>query len=138
MITVNDYMSTHVVRAAPGDGALAAFRLMQREGVRHLPVVDEGGLLVGVVSDRDLRRPRWMDDQLAEGFALTDDVTVQDIMTREVVTVAADAPLVAAATRFAEQAIGVLPVLDPAGEVVGMLTPVDLMQALVDRLNAAP
>lgn len=51
---VKDAMTRHVTSVAPTTSVLAALRLLRRDDIRHLPVVDEDQALVGIVSDRDL------------------------------------------------------------------------------------
>jgi CBS-domain-containing membrane protein len=50
-----DVMTTAMITLDPGDDISRAVTAMVREGVRHLPVVEAGGKLVGIVSDRNLR-----------------------------------------------------------------------------------
>ncbi|MCA9539947.1 MAG: CBS domain-containing protein [Myxococcales bacterium] len=127
-----DYMTPRPVTVPPSLGARQAFETMQALGIRHLPVLDDQGVLVGMVSDRDLRRPAWVDGDAGEHFALTDQLTVADVMSREVTVIRAEAPLVEAAMLFVERQFGALPVVDGGGEVVGVLSTVDLLEALVD------
>ena len=54
---VRELMSRQVVTIGTGDSCLEAVTRMQRSRVRHLPVVSREGLLVGIVTDRDLRHP---------------------------------------------------------------------------------
>ncbi len=57
---VSDYMSSEVVTANLRDGLHQTFYRMLERGIRHMPVVGEGGTLVGIISERDLRRPRFV------------------------------------------------------------------------------
>ena len=56
--SVSRYMTQKLVTATQDMSVKQAFLLMQTHRVRHIPVVD-GEALVGIISDRDLRRPRW-------------------------------------------------------------------------------
>jgi CBS domain-containing protein len=62
-VTAMDLMTSPAITAAPHEGAATAAARMQLRGVRRLPVVDEGGHLVGVVSRRDLLRPYLRRDE---------------------------------------------------------------------------
>lgn len=56
---VSEYMTRKVITTSPETGLREAFFLMRDENIRHLPVVNDDGELVGIVSDRELRRPGW-------------------------------------------------------------------------------
>jgi acetoin utilization protein AcuB len=126
---------------APVGTALATMR--QRE-VRHLPVVDDEGRLVGIVTDRDLRdailgptfaaylppRERARIERLAERL---EDVRVREVMTWAVVTIPDDAPLAQAAAVMFSLHVGSLPVTK-GGAVVGIVTQRDVLKALAATL----
>jgi acetoin utilization protein AcuB len=57
-MNVSKYMTQKLITATPDMTVKQAFLLMRTHRVRHIPVV-EGEKLVGIISDRDLRRPRW-------------------------------------------------------------------------------
>ena len=57
---ISKYMTRKLITATPQMSVKQAFLTMRTHRVRHLPVVD-GDHLVGIISDRDLRRPRWAD-----------------------------------------------------------------------------
>ncbi len=88
-----------------------------------------------MLSDRDARRPRWADTQFEEGTAyqLDDALLVQDIMTRNATSVNASDGIGQVAGLFAEQHFGAAPVLDDDGELVGLISSVDLHRALRDK-----
>ncbi|MCA9537867.1 MAG: CBS domain-containing protein [Myxococcales bacterium] len=130
---VRDFMSKVVLVAGPDDGALSTFKLMQDSAVRHLPVVDAAGALQGIVSDRDLRRPRWIDprDPSAARYLLTDAIQVRDVMSLGLCTVRDDAPLKEAARKMLEHGYGALPVVDHRFALTGMLSQIDVLRALI-------
>lgn len=121
--------------ADPNDGARETFFRMREANVRHLPVLD-GAQLVGILSDRDLRRPDWVDEapDLAHPYELADDLTVGDLMTRHPMSVHTYEPLDQAAALFLRQRFGCLPVLDKGGHLVGIITKYDLIRALHELL----
>lgn len=115
-MTVGEIMAKPVVTAAPDTPVRVARRLMRRARVRHLPVL-EGGLLVGMVSDRDLAR------------APNDACRLEEIMTRTVFVLYPDTPLRRAVRLFRERRFGALPVLE-GRELVGIVSVVDVLRVL--------
>jgi acetoin utilization protein AcuB len=121
-------MSPSAVTIAPDAPLGAALTAMQAREIRHLPVVEPDGRLVGIVTDRDLRQAT-----LARFRAVRDadrDLLVQDVMTCAVVTIEADAPMARAAALMYERRIGSLPVVED-GRLAGIVTERDLLRALI-------
>lgn len=132
---IRDYMSQPVLVAEPDDGIRQTYFRMRQEHVRHLPVL-VGARLVGMLSDRDLRRPDWVDEapDLSHPYELDDNLTVGDLMTRNPITVHIYEPLAHATELMLEHRFGALPVLDKGGHLVGMISKLDLIRALNDEL----
>jgi CBS domain-containing protein len=135
---VRDWMHREPVVVAGDLPIAAAVELLRARQIRHLPVVDERGRLIGIVTDRDLRQvvldPRIV--QAPEAAALTlAALTVRDVMTWGVISVRADSDLRAAARLMRERKIGALPVVDD-GRVVGILTETDVLAAIDTLLGA--
>jgi acetoin utilization protein AcuB len=114
-----------------------ALELMDEHNCRHLPVVNANDKLIGIVSDRDCRlavnsphlmRERWQDEEVI------DHTQVAAMMTRDPITVAADAPLQDAIALMRKYRVSALPVLDN-DELVGIISTVDLLDALVSLLD---
>lgn len=114
MVTVADVMTPELVTVVPDDSLRMARDRMAEGNFRRLPVV-KSGRLVGIVTDRDLRRAtnspfvlreRWYDD------LILDQVKVWGAMTANPVTVEASAPLVVAAQLMRDHKIGGLPVVE--------------------------
>jgi acetoin utilization protein AcuB len=122
-----------------GDAATArdAAALMREQGIRHLPVVDSAGRLVGIVTDRDLRQivlDIAMRGRVGRNLEHLGALPVREVMTWGAVTVTPGTELRAAAALMRERRLGALPVVD-RGRVVGILTERDLVGALVAVLN---
>jgi acetoin utilization protein AcuB len=122
--TVRDWM-THPAEVVPVDCSLhAALGRMRSTQIRHLLVVD-GDRLVGIVSNRDLRR-LLTGDLRAEMLAQP----VSRIMTEDPVTAAPELPVAAAARLLLERKIGSLPVRD-GDSIIGVFTTSDALEALL-------
>ena len=133
---VSRYMSQKLITATPEMTVKQAFLLMRSHRVRHIPVV-EGEKLVGIISDRDLRRPRWAEqlDDWTTYYQVDDNHTVFDVMTRTPETVRASDEILKAVTVLRERRYGALPVLNKDGELVGILSARDLLGALEEVLS---
>jgi CBS domain-containing protein len=138
---VKDMMSREVVVIGPKESCLDAVVRMQRARVRHLPVVDPDGLLVGIVTDRDLRHhlftPRVFEALGSTPVdVLLDGVRVAEIMAAPVVTIEAGASVGGAAGTMRKHRIGSLPVIE-RGRLVGIVTEVDILRQIAGVDTAA-
>lgn len=115
------------------DGAMHRFR------VRHLPVVDGDGHLVGLLTHADLLQAASsvFSDRQADRNALIAQATVGTIMQREVLTVDPDAPLIEAGKLMWDSKIGCLPVVEADGKLVGIITEGDFIAIAVELLGGA-
>jgi acetoin utilization protein AcuB len=137
---VSKYMTQKLIAVSPDTTVKNAFLTMRSRRVRHLPVVD-GDDLVGIISDRDLRRPKWAEtiDDWTSYYQISDDLTVEDVMTSHPETVRTYDGILKAVKIFRERRYGALPVLDKTGALVGILSAQDLLLALEELLaNPAP
>ena len=132
---VSKFMTQKLITATPGMSVKQAFLLMRTHRVRHIPVVEEEKL-VGIISDRDLRRPRWAEqlDDWTAYYQVDDNHTVSDVMTRNPETVRASDDILKAVAIFREHRYGALPVLNKDGELTGILSAQDLLGALEELL----
>ena len=131
MKTVGDVMVSPAVTVKPQDSLHNVLTLCQRRQIRHLPVV-ENEQLMGIVTDRTLREASThpaVYNLLLDLLASLDRGAVEQIMVREVVTVAPDTPVREAAKLMRERNIGCLPVVR-GGKVVGIVTTSDLLALL--------
>ena len=134
-VNVSKYMTQKLITATPDMSVEQAFLLMRTHRVRHIPVV-EGEALVGIISDRDLRRPRWAEhlDDWTAYYQLNESHTVADVMTRNPETVRASDNVLKAVKTFREHRYGALPVLNKSEELIGILSAQDLLGALEEFL----
>jgi acetoin utilization protein AcuB len=134
MDKVRDYMSDGVVTANLEDGLRQTFLRMRERGIRHMPVVDGHEKVVGIVSDRDLRRPDTVDvgPDHVDAFRLDDTMHVKQVMTGCPDAVGPDSTLGDALGLFIDHGYGALPVVDASGRAVGMLSAYDVLRAARD------
>jgi acetoin utilization protein AcuB len=135
---VREYMTSKVVYANLTDGLRQTFYRMREHGIRHMPVLGDREQLVGLISDRDLRRPDWVDteENVAHYYILDNKKKVEGAMSINVMTVKAEDPVEIALDILLQRRYGALPVVDDAGALVGMLSAVDLLRAFRDSLSS--
>jgi CBS domain-containing membrane protein len=133
--SVRDLMTQHVFTLRENDRLLDLEELMSSKHVRHVPVVDRDGELVGLVSHRDLARGvlgRIDDLPIGVEEDLLRRRRVGEIMVTEPETVEPDTPLRDAAVIMLEDKIGCLPVTEGT-HLVGILTEADFVRDYLDR-----
>ena len=121
---VRDWMSRNPVAVSPELSVEQVIRLMRAHGIRHVLVMDDERL-VGIVSNRDLRRL-----VVGEGSPFSPRLPAGRIMTENPVTVSPEAPLIEAAREMLERKIGALPVVE-GDRLIGILTKSDAFEALL-------
>jgi CBS domain-containing protein len=109
----------------------AAWACMEENGIRHLPIVDATGHLDGIVTQRDLVRAREL-MRAAEGRR--QPLRVGDIMTTEIVRATPELPAHEAAAMMIEHKIGMLPVVEADGRIVGVVTATDFLEVAREAL----
>lgn len=117
---------------------IEALRVMRDNQVRRLPVLDEGGSLVGIVSEKDLlyASPSPATSlSIYEMHDLLSRLKVSELMTTELITVSPDTLLEEAARVMADNKIGGLPVVE-AGRLVGIITETDIFKVFLELLGA--
>jgi CBS domain-containing protein len=127
---VRDLMTKEIVTLGPNDSLTSADDVMRLGRIRHLPVVDEDGLLAGIVSQRDLFHGGLL---RALGYGTharqraLETMVVKEAMRSEVVTTTPETPLAEAAKLMVDRQIGCLVVLE-GQEIVGILTEGDFVR----------
>jgi CBS domain-containing protein len=124
-LTVSDLMTTQLITVNASEPIKEARAEMEIGVVRHLPVVDDRGRLVGVVSDRDL-------------IASKRGMKIADVMTRAVVTTRPDAPAAEAATVMLDEKISSVLVVNEDDLLVGMVTQTDYLELARRALLGLP
>lgn len=133
---VKDVMQAHPVTATLETRLPQLVRLLQRRGFRHLPVLD-GGKLVGIVSDRDVKQSMASAASMTEGRErdrLLDELTAGQIMARTVVTIGPTFGIEEAARLMATRKISALPVTE-GDRLMGIVTETDVLQLFVRAMG---
>lgn len=131
--TVMDRMTKNPVTVKAGDGIKDAIEKMKKGHFRHLPVVDDTGSLVGMLSDRDIRliRPSLAFVAPEDAVLQLWSTSVRQAAVFDPVTIYPEALLEQAAELMLRWEVGGLPVVDKAGNLVGIITYTDLLREFV-------
>jgi CBS domain-containing membrane protein len=132
---VRDHMTAKVFTIRMDKKLLAVEEIMGWAHIRHVPVVDEKGKLVGLVSQRDVLRATLSDlaSTQVDRRNQLGHVTLAQVMRREVLTIGPDEDVQMAARLMRQHKYGCLPVVDDS-RLVGIITEHDLL-AVVERLG---
>ena len=135
---VHERMSRHPLTIKRDTRVDAALKRMREEKVRRFPVLNDGGKLVGIVSDKDLlyAAPSPATSlSIYELHYLYSRITVDQVMTRKVITVDENDPLEEAARIMIDNKVGGLPVMRD-GELVGIITETDIFKTFMEMMGA--
>lgn len=133
---VSQVMTREVVTLRPDDSWLCAVRSIVERGVHALPVVDDGGTVLGMVAESDLmpkeerldRQPHLLPTlQRPRDRRRARATTVGEVMQGHPVTVSPETPLGEAGRIMHRRHVGRLPVVDGDGRLVGIVTRRDLL-----------
>lgn len=136
---VRDLMTPNPITVPPAASLADARELMAKERIRHL-LVTEGGTLLGIVTDRDIRLNLPSPATSLSVWELTyllGRLSVGEVMTRAVVTVGPQHDAREAARIILDHKIGALPVLD-GRQLVGIMTESDIVRAFAHTAESAP
>jgi CBS domain-containing protein len=148
----SDVMSRNILSVGRDAPIAQAIRLMLDNQISGLPVIDAAGKLVGIVTEGDLlrrsetgterHRPRWLEilmgpGRLAGEYVRTHGRKVEEIMTRQLVSVTPDTPLDEIVALMERRRIKRMPVLD-GDTPVGIVSRADLLRALARILEEQP
>ncbi|MCI6115569.1 MAG: CBS domain-containing protein [Spirochaetales bacterium] len=132
-MTVSKNMTINPVTTTPDMGVFEAFELMKNEGVQRLPVLDNDGNLVGIISEKNITSAAAdRKVSIVEFALLLSKIKVGDVMTNEVITVSIDDSVELAARKMSDNDISILPVVDNNGKLVGVVSRSDLFRLLLE------
>jgi acetoin utilization protein AcuB len=138
-IKVREWMSSPVLTIEATTPVTTAHSIMKAEHIRRLPVIRKRHL-VGLVTLGDIREAMPSDAttlSVWELNALLDELAVEAIMSRDVVTIGPDDTIFKAAELMLAHKISGLPVVDQTGSLIGMLTESDIFRLII-RENSVP
>lgn len=134
---VANRMTSNPITVSSATTVADASEMMRKHKFRRLPVVDIGKL-VGIITDRDLREvspSRATSLSIFELNYLLSKMQVKEVMTKNVVTIRADATIEEAALLMYNHKIGGLVVVDGNGAVAGVITETDIFKCFVDVMG---
>ena len=133
---VKEYMTSPAATISAKTGIQAGLKMMKEGKFRRLPVVDDHGKLVGIVSERDLLHAspsQATSLSIWELNYLLSKVQIAEIMTKNVMVARPEASLESAASVMLDNKIGGLPVVDADNKVIGIITESDIFKAFLGR-----
>ena len=136
---VTNWMSKNIVTVDENDSMHDAMKLLKEHDIRMLPVMKKGKL-VGIVTDRDLKRASASDAttlDVHELLYLITQIKVKNIMTRDVITVPPDFTVEETTLVLQKNKISGAPVVDSDGQLVGTITQTDLFRVLISLTGVA-
>lgn len=151
-MNAKDIMTTNVVTVDPETDVQSIARRLIERGISAVPVVDEAGRIVGIVSEGDLmrrpesateRHPSWWlgfitaPDEQARAYTKSHGRKAKDVMTRNVVTVSEDASLDEIATLLERNRIKRVPIVRD-GKIVGIVSRANLLHGLATGAGSPP
>lgn len=136
-IPVRQIMRTTVITIHPDALVADAAQLLEEFHIRRLPVVDEDGCLVGIITNSDIREAEAASSvgNPYEPVAQERWLAVADVMTREVVTVEPTATVGQLAVKLMEHKIGGVPVVERKGDqlrLIGIVSETDIFRMIAD------
>jgi len=134
---VGRVMNTYLVTVPPDTTVLKAKDIIENKQINHLLIVDENENLLGLVSDRDVKQS-WASPattlSVHELNYLLTQLTVEMIMTKNIITISSDTTIEMAALIMQENRISALPVME-AEKPVGIITTTDVMEVLLRAIG---
>ena len=136
---VSRSMSRKVITVEPETGIFNAQELMAENNIRHLPVVDPDGRLVGIVTDRDIRSALpyefFKHHPTEEEKQRFSKLQIKDIMSKNPLTISPAYTIQDALLMIQDAKVGALPVVDEENKLKGIISVRDLLRAFTNVLG---
>lgn len=136
---VSRSMTRKVIRVDPDAGIFKAQELMAENKIRHLPVTEPNGRLIGIVTDRDIRSALpykfFKESPSEEEKKNVSQLKIKDIMTRDAITISLTYTIQDALLMIQDARVGALPVVDEEGILKGIISVRDLLRAFTNVLG---
>lgn len=137
MLSVSEVMTRNPEHIEATEPVQEAVNRLFELDVRHLPVVDDMGSLVGVLSDRDLREFSQPYDMQFENLTTSNEreaTPVSDVMAGDVISAHPEDDIGELIDTMIDQKVGAIPIVDPIeGNLVGIVSYIDILRAARDR-----
>jgi len=136
-LLVKDWMTSDVTTVEPETLMLEAHRLMRSKKIRRLPVVSQNKI-VGIITRSDVREAEPSQASSLNVWEinyLLNKLEVNDVMTKDVLTIQPDDTIKTAASLMNDIKIGALPVVNNHAELVGIITESDILRVLIAWFN---
>ncbi|ORC34905.1 hypothetical protein B4O97_11245 [Marispirochaeta aestuarii] len=133
-MTVGKRMTQNPITILPHDSVAKARKIMQREKIHRLPVVDKHGKLKGIVTEKDLLKASPSTATALDVYEISEllsELQVESVMTVDPITIDVETPIEDAARIMAENNIGGLPIMKE-GHLAGIITESDLFKLFVE------
>jgi len=131
---IRDWMTKDVITVDPEASMMRAAKLMKEKNIRRLPVVDDRGKLVGILSDRDVKEAspsKATTLDVHELYYLLSEIKVKNIMTSNPLTIKDTDTVVKCAAIMHDKKVSGLPVLNDSGDMVGIMTQNEVYRVLL-------
>lgn len=137
MIDARSLMTKKIITVKVTTPIQAAYEEMREHCIRHLPVLDVSGKLVGILSDRDLLRAAnvRMVNEIEQEMTFNPHHTVEDFMSWPVITISEQTSLEDLAKMMIKEKVSAFIVSGPNQYIKGIITTEDMLQYLVDILH---
>ncbi|SDN87426.1 acetoin utilization protein AcuB [Desulfonauticus submarinus] len=132
---IKDWMTKDVITVTPDTSMLKASKILKEKDIRRLPVVDDSGKLIGIITDRDIKEAspsKATTLDVHELYYLLSEIKVKDIMTPNPTTINVNDTVEKAAITMLKKKIEGMPVVDENEQVVGIITDTDIFKVLID------
>ncbi|MBN1805669.1 MAG: CBS domain-containing protein [Sedimentisphaerales bacterium] len=148
---VREIMTEQVISLGPEDDIGRAMEIMQNNNFRHIPIIDESDRCIGMISDRDILRnlpyadkqskslsEKFREHLFSSSFMVTNFLMpTENIMARNVSNISANCKICEAAYILFKKRISCLPVIDVNEKLLGILTIIDMIRALLAAYEPA-
>lgn len=130
---VSHIMSTDILSVNITQSLREVDNVIKNQHIRHVPVVS-GDQIIGMLSKTDLQKISFVNTVDGDGLsmAMYDNLSIEQVMTKEVMTVEKDDTILDVATILSKNEFHALPVTD-SGKLVGIVTTTDLVKYLIDQ-----
>jgi acetoin utilization protein AcuB len=132
---IREWMTQDVITVKVDTSMMKASKMLKENNIRRLPVVDDQGKIIGIVTDRDIKEAspsKATTLDVHELYYLLSEIKIKDIMTKNPFCVNVNGTVEKAAVVMREKKVEGLPVVDDDDKVVGIITETDIFNVMID------